>query len=392
MLAIVREAYENCGMSDLMRTAIRTVRKPKELDGFIRLPLRLYKNDRNWVPPLWAAERSAYKTGNNSVLDRSDHALLAAYKDRRIIGRLAVYIDPQFNAHFQSATGFFGSFECEEDRYAAAALFEAAEAWLAERGMNSLRGPINPVAECWGALVDGFDLPPVYMSPYNPPYYDRLISQSGFRGVKDLLAYEADAGAGYAIPERFKRFEAMVAARRPGITTRMIDTRQLGRDAEHIRRILNASVDGNWGFVPVEADEMAAIVGDLKPILDPAAIWFVEDGGIPVGCCLGFPDINTIIKKIHGRLFPTGFMRLLLGVKRIRDYRLWGLAVLPKYQNLGLDVLLYMRLFERLAAKKVRLEANYILEDNLRIRNALEKLGLRAIKTYRVYEKAVPSS
>ncbi len=369
--------------------AIQALSSPQGLRDFVRLPLRLYKNDPSWVPPLWAAERSAYKPGRNAVLDRSDHVLLAAYEGARIVGRLAAYIDPRFNAHFDSATGFFGSFECEDDQAAAAALFGAAESWLAERGMDRARGPINPVAECWGALVEGFGRPPVYMSPHNPPYYDRLFKHCGFRGVKDLLAYEADAGAGYAIPERFKRFEAIVAARRPGITTRRIDARRLGRDAEHIRRILNASVDGNWGFVPVGADEMAGIVRDLKPILDPDAIWFVEDGGVPVGCCLGFPDINTIIKKIGGRLFPTGLPRLLAGVKRIRDYRLWGLAVLPAYQSLGLDVLLYMRLFESLASRKVRLEANYILEDNLRIRNALEKLGLAAIKTYRVYDKAL---
>jgi ribosomal protein S18 acetylase RimI-like enzyme len=376
-------------MHNNKRIVIREALGLKALKDFILMPQGLYENDKNWVPPIWAAERSAYKPGRNAVLDRSDHILLSAYDGARVVGRLAAYIDPLFNAHFRSATGFFGSFECEDDPEAAAALFNVAASWMAERGMDRIRGPINPVAECWGALVDGFDASPVYMSPYNPPYYDRLFTHAGFAGVKDLLAYEADAGAGYALPERFKRFEALVAARRPSITTRMIDTRRLDRDAEHIRRILNTSVDGNWGFVPVGSGEMAAIVRDLKPILDPAAIWFVEDGATPVGCCLGFPDVNTIIKKINGSLFPTGFLRLLDGVKRIRDYRLWGLAVLPAYQSLGLDVLLYMRLFDSLAARGVRLEANYVLEDNLRIRNALEKLGLKAIKTYRVYEKAL---
>ncbi|MBU0936627.1 MAG: hypothetical protein KKI09_17130 [Spirochaetes bacterium] len=374
-----------------MSCQIALIAGRKELREFIRLPLRLYKDDPNWVPPLWAAERKAYTPGCNAVLDRSRHILLAAYRGRQLAGRLVAYIDPQFNTHFNSSTGFFGSFECEDDPALAVALFAAAETWFAEQGIHRVRGPINPVAECWGALVDGFESPPVYMSPHNPPYYDKLFIHAGYRGVKDLLAYEADAGNAYAIPERFKRFQTIVAARRPGISTRKIDTSHLQRDAEHIRRILNVSVDGNWGFVPVGAEEMAAIVRDLKPILDPAAIWFVEDCGVPVGCCLGFPDINRIIKKIHGRLFPTGFLRLITGLKHIRDYRLWGLAVLPEYQSLGLDVLLYLRLFESLASRKVRLEANYILEDNLRIRNALEKLGLKAIKSYRVYEKPLPA-
>ncbi len=94
---------------------------------------------------------------------------------------------------------------------------------------------------------------------------------------------------------------------------------------------------------------MATVIRDLKPILDPDAVWFVEDAGVPVACCLGFPDINVIIRRIHGRLFPFGFFRLLLGARRLRDYRLWGLAVRPAYQGQGLDVLLYLRLFQSLA-------------------------------------------
>jgi len=368
---------------------VRAARTRGDMKAFICFPASLYADDPCWVPPIWAAERSAYLPGHNAVLDRSEHVLFAAWSGESMVGRIVVYIDPQFNEHFGARTGFFGSFECEDDEATAKALFAAAEAWFAERGMDRVRGPINPVAECWGLLVEGFDSPPVYLSPYNPPYYGTLAETAGYEGAKDLLVYEADTAKGYDIPERFSRFEAILAARRPSITTRMIDPRQLDRDAEHIRNILNAGVDGNWGFVPVGREEMSAVVRDLKPILDPAAVWLVEDAGRPVGCCLGFPDVNVILKETRGRLFPTGALRLLFGARRLRDYRLWGLAVLPGYQGLGLDVLMYLRLSEALAPRGIRLEANYVLEDNLRIRNALEKLGMSRIKTYRVYEKGI---
>lgn len=340
-----------------------------------------------WVPPIWAFERSAYRPSKNAVLGRSESQLFLVRDGDRVLGRLVAYIDPQFNEHFGSRTGFFGSFECYDHPAAAREILLEAESWLRRRGMNRVRGPINPVAECWGFLVDGFDTTPVYMSPYNPPYYDALMLSSGYEGVKDLLAYDADTAKGYVIPKRYKSFEKILSARRPNMTTRMIDPSKLERDAEYIRGILNAGVDGNWGFVPVGREEMASVVRDLQPILDPSAIWFVEDDGVPVGCCLGFPDINVIIKRIHGRLFPTGFLRLLTGSWRIKDYRLWGLAVLPAYQNLGLDVLLYLRLADSLVPRGVRIEANYILEGNLKIRNALEKLGMKLIKRYRVYDK-----
>ncbi len=146
----------------------------------------------------------------------------------------------------------------------------------------------------------------------------------------------------------------------------------------------------NWGYVPLDRGEFQAMFRKLRPIADPDAIWFVEDKGRPVGFALGFPDLNVILRRIGGRLLPLGFLQVLFGVRRLTDYRLFGLAVLPEYQGRGLDVLLYIQIYRALSSRIRRLEANYILEDNLKIRNALEKLALDKVKTYRVYEKPIP--
>jgi hypothetical protein len=106
-----------------------------------------------------------------------------------------------------------------------------------------------------------------------------------------------------------------------------------------------------------------------------------------VGFALGFPDLNVILRRIGGRLLPLGIFHLLFGIRRVTDYRLFGLAVLPEYHGKGLDVLLYLQIYNSLAPRIRRLEANYVLEDNPKIRNALEKLHLDLVKTYRVYEK-----
>lgn len=369
--------------------SIQEARSGKELKEFIRFPAGLYRNDPCWVPPIWADERAELVRGKNVVLRRSEHAVLLARKDGRSVGRIIVYIDPAFNNYYGTKTGFFGNFESVDDPDVFRALFAAAESRLIERGMEVLRGPINPVAECWGFLYEGFDSPPVFMSPYNPDFYNTYIESAGYKKAKDLLVYEANGPEGYEIPDRFTKFSDVYLRRHPHLRVRPIDIKHLTRDAEHIWRILNAAVAENWGFVPVAKEEMEDVVRKLKPILDADAIYFVEDKGCPVGCCLGFPDLNRVLRKIGGRLFPFGFLHLLFGMKKIRDYRLWGLAVLPEYSGKGLDVLLYERLYQSLKPKNVRLEANYILEDNLRIRNALEKLCLRPIKKYRVYEKAL---
>ena len=366
---------------------ILEVKSRRELRTFVFFPEALYRGNPNWAPPLWHDELKSYSAKNNPILANSDFILLLAKRGKEVVGRNLVYVDRSFNAYYGLAIGFFGAFECVDDPDAAAALLAETEAWLRQRGMAAVRGPIHPVAESWGFLLQGFDSPPVFMAPYNPPYYHDLVLRQGYAKVKDLLAYEADAASGYRIPERFTRFCLALRARTPRLTVRRIDPRQLQRDAEHIWEISNIALKDNWGYVPLGREVLQDMVAKLKPVLDPDAVWLAFDGDRAVGYSLGFPDINTILARIRGRLLPFGFLRLLAGIKKIRRYRLFGLAVLPEYHNRGLDVLLYVSLHDALAPRGILLEANYILEDNFKIRNPLEKMGLRLTKTYRIYEK-----
>lgn len=360
--------------------------------AFINLPRTLYRNDPVWVPPLWSDERHAYDRERNPILANADFTLHLALRGDRVVGRNLVYVDHAFNTFNETRTGFFGAFECEDDRSTARALYAAAEKWLRERGMTSIRGPIHPTAELWGFVCEGFDIHPVIMSPYNPPYYAGQAESAGYRKVKDVVVYYADAREGYELPERFSRFAPMVLERNPHLRVRAFDPSRLNDEARAVWRVSNGGLTGNWGYVPVDEPIVQDMVRRLKPIVDPDAIWFVEDTRRPegereVGYALGFPDINRIVREIHGRLFPFGLFRMLFGVRRERNFRLFGLATLPAYHGHGLDVLLYVYLYRALAPRKIRLEANWILEDNYRMRNAVEKLGMRKIKTYRIFEK-----
>jgi len=338
-----------------MAVKIEKVQTRKALREFIYFPEKLYRGDPLWSPPIWMEERQTF-TARNPVLAHSDYALFLARKNGEVAGRVLAYVDHNFNDYYHSKIGMFGSFESIREPEVAGALFAETERWLIGRGMDTIRGPINPVEECWGCLYKGFDRPATFMMPYNPSYY-------------------------------FIRFREKLLARRPNIRIRRIDMKHLTRDAEAIWRISNQAIRNNWGWAPYGMEELKSTIKKLKPIADPDAIWMIEDAGQPVGFCLGFPDINIILRQIRGRILPFGFITLARKRKHLQDFRLFGLAVLPEYHSQGLDVLLYMSLFEALAPRGVRLEASYVLEDNSSMINALQKLGLEITKTYRVYEK-----
>jgi ribosomal protein S18 acetylase RimI-like enzyme len=372
------------------------VRSNRDLRSFVRLPKRLYADDAMWIPPLWHDEMRAYDRKHNPILRNADYTLHLAMRGGQVVGRNLVYVDNAFNGFNDSKIGFFGAFECENDPKVASRLMQSAEKWLGARGMESIRGPIHPTAEIWGFLHDGFSRPPIMMSPYNPPSYNDHLAANDYYRIKDLLVYEADATRDYVLPDRFMRFSENLLRRHPYIQVRRLNLGDFRTEATNVWRISNASYVGNWGYVPVDEYIVEDLIRRLRPILDSDAVWFVEDLRRPpreqaVGYALGFPDINPTVQQIDGKLFPLGLIRLLRAVKRERNYRLFALGVLPEYHGLGLDVLMYVMLYKALAPRHVRLEANYILEDNYRIRNALEKLGLEHIKTYRIYEKQLSS-
>ncbi len=369
------------------RVTIEQVRSRSALKRFIRFPARLYRTDPSWVPPLWADERRGYNGKNNPILADSDFELYLARRGDEDVGRLLVYIDHAYNRHFETRTALFGAFECRNDPEAAQALFTAGASFAGANEMTGMLGPIHPVAEFWGILLGPFDEPPVFLAPHNHPYYDGLILGMGFEKTKDLYAYEVNRNDDYEIPERIRRFIARLKERRPSISVRKLRRRRLIEDAEHIWHLSNEGYTGNWGYVPVDHDVMIDMVKRLRPVIDPDAIWFATDNGRPIGYCLGFPDLNVILKRTGGRLLPTGFITLLRMRRRLTDYRLFGLAVHPDYQGIGIDVLLYERLFAALKPRGIRLEANWILEDNYRMRNALEKLGMTRTREYRLYRR-----
>jgi GNAT superfamily N-acetyltransferase len=365
---------------------IVTVSSKSDRHAFVNFPRALYDGNPFWVPPLWQEEKHSYEGSRNVMLRDNEHVLLLVKDQKTILGRLLVYIDNTFNTYYTSKIGFFGAFECTDRQDAADLLLSAACQWLRDRGMDTIRGPFHPVAESWGFLLEGYDSLPVLMAPYNPPYYHKLMERRGLSKVKDLLAYEVDIDREYSLPPRIGRFTKLLVSRRPQFSVRTISIDNLMADAGHIWRISNISIADNWGYVPVDIAVMRDMVRRLRTILDPDAVWFVEDNGVPVGYALGFPDPNPTIQDIKGRLFPFGFLKLLKVAKHSRRYRLFALGVLPKYHGMGLDVLLYKSLHTALSGRGILLEANYILEDNYKIRNALEKLGLRLTKKYRMYE------
>jgi GNAT superfamily N-acetyltransferase len=367
---------------------IKLVTTKRDLKKFIAFPYHFYRRHPAWIPPLKIEQKKIFNPKKNSLLKHCDYQLFLLYEKAEIIGRIAVYINDAANKYWQAKIGFFGHYECIPDPGAADILLETAEKWLKEKGMQVMRGQWNLVSQDIGFIYEGFDLPPTVLSSYNPPYYNDHMVQYGMKKTRDLNVYNADLGKAYKLPPRFFSFTDKIA-RRYGVKIRTINMKRLVEDARIIVRLTNESLKDNWGYYPVDESEAENIAADLKMIIHPEMVFIAEVEGNPVGYLLSVPDVNDILKHMKGRLFPLGIFKLLRGIKKINRYRIWAMGILPEYQKRGASMLMFRRINDFAAPRGSYLEANWILEDNDLMNNALIKLEFDLVKKYRIYEKEI---
>jgi hypothetical protein len=366
---------------------IEQVSDKKGLDLFILFPWKVYQGNPNWVPPL-ISEMKFILGEKNPFFHHAEAAYFLARKDGVIVGRIAAIVDRNhINIHKEQA-GFFGFFECLRDVAIAQGLINAAAAWLRERDIEIMRGPMNPSVndEC-GFLLDGFDSPPMIMMTYTPQYYLDYMEQSGLAKSKDLLAYISiikDVSAG----GRLEKLASGVRTKVPGLTIRPANMKQFQRELETVKDIYNSAWSHNWGFVPMTDEEIESMAKRLRALIVPELLIMAEVNGSPAAFFMALPDYNQVLSKINGRMGPVGIMKFLWYSRKIRDIRVLTMGVKEEYRKRGIEGLLYLESFKAAMKKGYeRAEMSWILEDNVLMKRGCELMGGKLYKKYRIYEK-----
>jgi GNAT superfamily N-acetyltransferase len=283
----------------------------------------------------------------NPFFQHSDAQYFLAERNGQVVGRIAAIENRAHNRYYNDKVGFFGFFETVDDQAVASELFSAAARWLKGRGLTIMRGPasFSTNDEC-GLLVEGFDTPPTLLNPHNPAYYVPLVEKAGFTKVKDMYQYFiAVTDQAIGLPERLIRGAQLVAERNK-LKARKLDMKRFDEEVGRIKQVYNSAWDKNWGFVPLTEAEIDHLAKQLKPIVVPEGVVFIEKEGALVGFAAALPDFNVALKKNpSGRLFP-GILRVLWNSRKIKRGRILLLGLLPEYRKTGAEVLLYKWIWE----------------------------------------------
>ena len=370
-----------------MTVEVIEVDSKKRQGTFLALPWKLYKGDPMWVPPLRVNQRELVNFRPHPFYNNAEIQTFLAQKNGQVCGRIAAIVDHGHNDYHKENRGMFGFFESTNDRAVSDALFNTARNWFHQRGIRDMRGPVNPSMnyEC-GLLIDGFDSPPTFMMTYNPPFYQELIEGYGFQKAQDLLAFYGHRNMLESLDKKMQ-FIVEEAVKRFKLNLRRLDPKHFDRDVHSFLDIYNKSLPGQWGFVPLSETELKHMSKGLKLLIVPILTSIAEDETGPVAVVFGLLDYNPIIKRIDGRLFPFGFLRLLFGRKSMKRVRLISTNVLPQYQKWGLGLVLMARIVpEALDYGLQEAEFSWVLESNKLSRGSLERGGAKLIKTYRIFD------
>jgi hypothetical protein len=369
---------------------IETVKDKATRAAWLKTPYRVFKDDPNWIAPLRVMEEPRFQP-KHPFFEFGAASLFVAFRVDEPVGRISAHINRRHLDRYNDKTGHFGFFDCLEDEEAAKALVDAAAAWLAERGMTRMVGPLNfSTNEETGLLVEGFDTPPAFMMTHARTWSGLLLEKAGLVKEMDVYAYRMDPNK---LPDRAARLAAK-AQESGRITVRPLNMRRLKNEVDVVIDIYNDAWSENWGFVPFAKVEVDALASDLKLILRSNYGRFVEVDGRPAAFMIGLPDLNGATAGFNGRLLPFNWLSLIVKLARedFRGARIPLMGIRRKYHNSPISMGI-LAIFAREFAAEARtkklewVEFSWVLECNKPM-NALGRMAAGPpVKTFRIYAK-----
>jgi hypothetical protein len=364
----------------------------RDVRQFIRLPFQLYKSCPQWVPPLLPDIKLALDRRRYPFYRHSNADFFLVESEGQALARLVVFEHQPYNAFHESRTAFFYYFDAADDVQATDKLFDAAFDWARARGLTEIYGPNGMLrADGHGLLVEGFEHRPAIGIKYNYPYYEQLVESAGLEKSHDY--YSAYVNKQQDLPQRFYDLAERIKARRGYRVRALSSRRELRSLAPVFYRVYEQAFVQVWGYYPVDLVEIEAMIRRISLIADPRLIKVVlNDDDEPIGFIIAYPDVSAAIQRIQGRLWPLGWIQLLFESRSTKWVNFNGVGVLPAYQGVGANTVLYTELAGTFKDERFRFQYGDIVqvaETNGNSLGDLAAAGPEVYKVHRVYHRAL---
>ena len=366
---------------------VKEVRTKAEQKAFLDFPLDMYRDNPNFVPPLYGDEKKIFSK-NYVYNDTCETGYWLAYRDGRVVGRISAILQRASNEKHNEKRVRFTRFDAIDDQEVATALFGAVEQFAKDRGMNAVCGPLGfSDLEREGLLVEGFDQLSTFEEQYNAEYYGRLIEGCGYAKEVDWVESKLTAPAPETAAKLRKLSEQVLKKYNLRIGEAKNVNDFLDRYKDGFFDLLDVAYEDIYGTVPFTPGMKKMMIDNFRLIIDLEHVVCIlneENKVVCLGLC--FPSIAKAVQKSRGHLTPAALVRLLMAIKRPTVIDLGLIAVAPEYVNTGIPAVIAAALADMLNDPNIEYaETNLNLEDNMQIRNLWKRFNAVQHKRRRSY-------
>ena len=368
------------------------IKSKAEVNKFVQIPFRLYKDHPQWVPRFLVDVRMMMNPKKHPFYEHSEADFFTAERDGEAVGRIAALINKPFNKYHNTRDAEFYLFECINNQEVANALFEKVIQWAKNRGMNKLVGPkgFGPL-DGYGIQIEGFEHRQMMnMMNYNYPYYRDLVENLGFTKVVDFVSSYIQPEK-FKLPEKVRKASEIAQKRGTFEVLTFKNKRHLRQWAGKIGQAYNKSFVKNWEYYPLSKREINFVLDNVMTIVDPNLMKVILKDNEVVGFVFPFPDVSRAMQKNKGKLGFIEILRLFSEIKKTDWISFNGVGILPEYQGLGGNAIIYDELEKALHENRrfVNAELTQVAETAVQMRKDLLNLGVKFYKNHRVYQKDI---
>lgn len=358
---------------------------------FLKVPRKIYAKDPNWIEPLHNDIQRVFDPAKNKTYRFGKTQRWVLLQDGKPAGRIAAFTNSRYkNKGDDVPVGGMGFFECINDQEAADLLLDNAKSWLMEQGMEAMDGPINfgERDNWWGLVTKGF-MEPLYGMNYNPPYYQTLLENYGFKVFFNQICFSKNLK--HPIEKKIMDRHAYWAEKNV-LSVRMIEKNKLEKYAEDFVTVYNKAWSGHGGLKTLSKDQVMLMFKKMKPVMDEKGVWFMYHKEEPIGIFVNLPDLNQWFKYLHGKFDVLHKLYFLFIKATKKNTKLTGLVfgVVPEWQGKGADSFMIGESQKVIMSDQVpyeHYEMQWIGDFNPKMLNVAESLGQseqnRVLTTYR---------
>jgi hypothetical protein len=374
-----------------LAVTVKEVHNKSDLKKFINFPFEIYEDCPQWIPPLIFDEINTLSKDKNPAFEYCNAKLLLAYRDNKIVGRIAGIINNKYNQLWNKKAVKFGWVDFIDDKEVVDTLFVTVINWAKEKGMEEIHGPLGFTDfDYEGMLIEGFNEEGTLATIYNHPYYPEHMTRMGYTKEVDWVEYEITVPD--RIPEKVERLTEVIKQR---LKIKVFDAKKgkdflpYGKDVFHM---FNDAYKNLFGFVPLSEKQIDIYIKQYLGFVLPDYLkLLIDENNKVAGIVIGMPSLSKALKKSKGKMFPFGFIHMMRALSKKNKYvDLYLGAIRPDLQGKGADVLLISELTKSCIENKVIMaESNIELETNTLVQAHWKHFNSRQHKRRRCFVKSI---